>query len=271
MGSNYWHQKTCVVTGSSAGLGLAIARALAQKQAKIVLVGRREEPLQQAVVELSPTATDVAAVVADVTCPEDVHRLHQSVMEQFGPIDMLCNCAGRSARQHVLETSIDEFQQLMEINFLAAVRTTQAFAPSLLERRGHVVNIGSLASKVAPRFLGGYPASKFALAAFSQQLRLELGPQGLHTLLVCPGPIRRDSNAPRYEADSKNHMPASAQQPGAGAKLRGIDPDWLAHKILHTCEHRRLELVVPRKVRLLLTLAQFSPRLGDWLLLKATS
>jgi len=242
---------------------------LAARRAKIVLVGRREESLHQVAEEFATSAADVLTVAADVTSQEDVTRLHQTVTEKFGSVDLLCNCAGRSARQNVLDTPIEEFQQLLDINFLATVRTTQAFSATLLQQRGHVVNIGSLASKVAPRFLAGYPASKFALAAFSQQLRLELGSQGLHVMLVCPGPIHRDDNAPRYEEGID--LPASAQQPGAGAKLRGIDPDWLAEKILRACERRQLELIVPWKVRVLLTLAQLSPRLGDWLLLRATS
>ena len=269
MESSYWQNKVCVVTGGSAGLGLALARALAARRAKLVLVGRREKLLNQAAEELTTSAAAVLTCVADVTRQEDVDRLRQAAIDQFGRVDLLCNGAGRSARGRALDTPIEELQQLLDINFLAAVRTTQAFAEALLQQQGHVVNIGSLASKVAPRFLAGYPASKFALAAFSQQLRLEQAPQRLHVLLVCPGPIQRDDNTPRYEAGVD--LPASAQHPGGGAKLRGIDPDWLAKKILHACERRQLELIVPWKVRVLLTLAQISPRLGDWLLLKATA
>ncbi|MCG8451369.1 MAG: SDR family NAD(P)-dependent oxidoreductase, partial [Pirellulales bacterium] len=222
MASNYWHQRVCVVTGASAGLGLSLAHALAARKAKIVLVARREEPLVQAAAQLSSDAAEILPVVADVTQQEDVDRLCQTVTDRYGGVDLLCNCAGQSSRGNVLDTSIEEYQELLDVNFLAAVRTTQAFAASLVERRGHVVNIGSLASKVGPRFLAGYPASKFALAAFSQQLRLEVGPQGLHVLLVCPGPIKRDDAAPRYH-DSRVDLPESAQQPGGGARLNGID------------------------------------------------
>ena len=79
----------------------------------------------------------------------------------------------------------------MELNLIALVRCTRAAVAHLLARRGHVVNIGSLAAKSAARWVGAYPATKFAVAAYSQQLRLELGPEGLHVLLVCPGPIPR--------------------------------------------------------------------------------
>jgi short-subunit dehydrogenase len=181
----------------------------------------------------------------------------------------LCNCAGRSTRGSALDATVDDFLQLLDVNFLAAVRMTRSFAPLLIEQQGHIVNVGSLASKIAPRYLGAYPASKFALAAYSQQLRLELGPQGLHVLLVCPGPILRDAAEPRY-ADESADLPDAAQQPAAGAKLRGIDPDRLAARIVTACERREPELVVPWKVRLLLAISQFSPKLGDWLLLRAT-
>ncbi len=270
MKPNYWQNKVCVVTGASAGLGLAIARRLAAQGAKLVVVARNAQSLEQTAETLRAQGAEVLAVAADVTLQQEVDALAQQTLERFGHVDLLCNCAGRSVRGAVLDTTPEDFQQLLDVNFLASVRTTRAFAASLLEQRGHVVQIGSLASKVAPRFMGAYPASKFALAAYAQQLRLELGPQGLHVLLACPGPIKRQEGATRY-AEQSNDLPAEAQQPGAGAKLSGLDPEWLAEKILVACEKRQLELVVPWKVRVLLSLAQISPRLGDWLLLRETS
>ena len=270
MTATYWENRVCVVTGASAGLGRTIVRALAKKSAKLVLVARQQAPLEKLADEFSVKNSEVLPASADVTNSADIARLQEQVVERFGGIDLLCNCAGQSARGTALETTIERYQALWEVNFLSAVNTAQAFAPSLCERQGHIVNIGSLASKVAPRYLSGYPASKFALAAFSQQLRLELGPKGLHVLLVCPGPIKRNDDAPRYQ-DQGLDLPASAHRPAGGAKLKGIDPDWLAERILKACESRELELVVPWKVRLLASLAQLSPRLGDWLLSKTTS
>lgn len=258
-----------MVTGASAGLGLHMSTVLANRQARLVMVARRAEPLQQAADSLN-SSDNTLCLTADVTNQHDVQRVRSTITEKFGRVDLLCNCAGKSTRGAILETSAEDFQQLMDVNFLAAVRMTQAFAPTLIEQQGHVVNIGSLASKLAPRYLGGYPASKFALAAYSQQLRMELGPEGLHTLLVCPGPIARNEEGPRYSEQSRN-LPDEANRPGGGAKLKGIDPDWLAGKILDACEQRKPELVVPWKVRLLCSIAQLSPKLGDWLLYKSTS
>lgn len=270
MKSDYWQDKVCVITGASSGLGAAIARVLAARGAQLILVARHLKRLEQTADTLRALGGKVLAVGADLTVQQDVDNLVQQAVLRFGQVDFLCNCAGRSSRGAVLDTTPEDFQQLLDINFLATVRTTRAFAETLLQQRGHVVQIGSLASKVAARYLGAYPASKFALAAYAQQLRLELGPAGLHVLLVCPGPIVRDSATPRY-ANASQSLPVEAQQPGGGAKLRGIEPTWLAERILLACEKRQLELVVPWKVRVLLTLAQLSPRLGDWLLLRATS
>lgn len=270
MTTNYWHNKICLVTGGSAGLGLALAGAWARQGARVVLAARRQEPLEQAAAELRRLGSEVLTVVADVTCQKDVDRLLATVADRYGQLDLLCNCAGQSARRAILDTTTDDFQQLLEVNLLATVRTTRAAAEMLIASCGHVVNIGSLASKVAPRFLGAYPASKFAVAAYSQQLRLELAPHGLHVLLVCPGPIARDEQTPRYASQSQN-LPAEAQRPGGGAKLKQIDPRELAEKILNACQGRRAELIVPGKARLLFVLSQLSPRLGDWLLRRSTS
>lgn len=269
MAANYWQNKVCVITGGSAGLGRAIGRALAQRGAKVMLVARHQPPLEAAAEELRRAGGDVRTIVADVTWQEDVDRLAAMVAADFGRLDLLCNAAGRSSRAAILDATPEDFQQLLDVNFLAVVRTTRALAPLLTASRGHLVNIGSLASKTASPFLGAYPASKFALAAYTQQLRLELSAAGLHALLVCPGPIAREDAGQRY-AEQSAGLPAAAQHPGGGAMLKAIDPDKLAEQILAACERRRAELIVPGGARLLFALAQLSPKWGDWLLNRAT-
>lgn len=265
---SYWHNKTCLVTGASAGLGLAISRALASHGASVVMNARNAAPLQDAVELLRATGQQAHALPGDVANADDVSRIAVEVRAHFGGLDFLCNCAGRSSRQAILDTTPEDFQQLWDVNFLSTVRTTREFAPLLIERRGHLVNIGSLAGKIASRYYGAYPATKYAVSAYTQQLRLELGSQGLHVLLVCPGPIARKEGGTRYE--SADNIPAEAQKPGGGVKLRAIDADWLAERILKSCENRDAELVVPAKARLLMAIAAISPKLGDWLLAKST-
>jgi uncharacterized protein len=265
-----WQGKVVVVTGGSAGLGLAIGRAFAADGARIVLAARGAQRLEQAADSLRTAGRDVLAVPCDITCQADVERLLASTMLRFGRLDVLVNNAGQSTRGEALTTTPEKFLELLEVNFLATVRCTQAAAEQLIAQRGHLVNIGSLAAKTAPRHLGAYPASKFPVAAYSQQLRYELGPLGVHVLLVCPGPIVREDAGHRYD-DSVADLPPAARLPAAGARLKGIPPDRLAQRILGACQRRSPELVVPGRARLLFSLAQLSPALGDWILGRMTS
>jgi short-subunit dehydrogenase len=264
-----WSTKHALVTGASSGLGLAIARELVNAGAKVALVARDEQRLQQAITSLNAPENQTLAIAADITQQADVERMQTQVQQHWGRLDLLVNCAGRSSRGKIEETTPEQFQSLWELNFLAAVRCTRAMLPLLLESNGHVVQIGSLASKSTAKYLGAYPAGKFALAAYAQQLRLELGDRGLHVLLVCPGPIARDDAGSRYAEESAN-LPDAAKRPGGGVQLKGIPPDRLARQILRACERRQPELIVPAKARLLFTLSQLWPSLGDWLTKRMT-
>lgn len=271
---SYWQHKVAIVTGGSSGLGRAIAGALAAAGAKVVIAARHAETLEQTAAELSRDGRQVTPIAADVTRQEDVERLVNRTIDEFGRLDALVNNAGRSMRRAVLDTTPEDFQQLLELNLIGLVRMTRAAAPHLLASRGHVVNIGSLAGKSAARWIGAYPATKFAVSAYTQQLRLELSPQGLHVLLVCPGPIARDE--PRDETsrelrgDEAPGVPARALKPGAGVRAKAIQPERLAAEILRACQRRKAELIVPPAARLLFALLQLSPRLGDWIVRKTT-
>jgi short-subunit dehydrogenase len=264
--SPYWNEKVAVITGGSGGLGKSLAAVLATAGAKVVIVGRDAERLECAAAEIQPAGgAMVQAMPTDVTQQDQVDRLFQRVVDQFGRLDLLVNAAGRSTRGEAIDTTPEEFIELMNLNFVAVVRCCRAAAPQLLKTHGHLVNISSLAGKAAVRYVGAYPATKFALTAYTQQLRLEMSPRGMHVLLVLPGPIARDDGVERY-ADQAAGLPEKARKPGAGVKFRAVSPERLSQAILRACEQRRPELVYPRGVRLLFALGQLSPRLGDWLI-----
>jgi NAD(P)-dependent dehydrogenase (short-subunit alcohol dehydrogenase family) len=266
---SYWKDRVVLVTGGSSGLGRVIADAFAAAGAKIAVVGLEEADVQKAAAEMRHTGCDALGIPADITRQADVDRLFAEAIGRYGKLDVLVNNAGRSMRGKVLETTPEQFRDLMELNLIALVRCTRAAAPHLLAARGHVVNIGSLAAKSASRWVGAYPATKHAVAAYSQQLRLELGPQGLHVLLVCPGPIERKDQR-LYPLAGLEDVPESARRPGAGVQTRAIPPQWLAARIIRACERRVPEIVVPRFARLLFAIAQLWPSLGDWIVLRKT-
>ncbi|MDZ4780166.1 MAG: SDR family NAD(P)-dependent oxidoreductase [Planctomycetia bacterium] len=262
--SSYWSGKGVVVTGASSGLGFAIAQAAAASGAKVVVAARGADALDAAVERIRQAGGDAHAFRADVTNEAEVHDLAKESLDRLGRVDLLVNCAGKSARGAALETTPDDFRHLLEVNLISTVICTRAFAKELISRRGHLVNIGSLAGKSAARWLGAYAAAKFAVTGYTQQLRLELEPQGLHVMLVCPGPIARTEPRQR-DTDRLDNIPAEAATAGAGVKTSALNPTWLAQRILDGCERRRRELVYPRTARLLFAISQLSPSLGDQL------
>ncbi|MCL2711186.1 MAG: SDR family oxidoreductase [Planctomycetaceae bacterium] len=262
----YWQNKVILVTGGSSGLGRIIAETFHRAGAKLALVALEKSDVEKAAAEIG---SETLPIHANITRQEDVDRVFETVKKYFGQLDVLVNNAGRTSRGQVLNTTPEQFQALFDLNVLGTIRCTRAAVPMLLERKGHVVNIGSLAAKSAAKYVGAYPVSKFAVAAYSQQLRLELGPEGLHVLLVCPGPIRRDDER-LYPLEGLEDIPESARKPGAGVKVKRIDPDCLAQKILTYCEKRKPELVLPGKARILFALSQLLPSLGDWMVRRST-
>lgn len=267
---DYWQNKVALVTGGSSGLGRVIADAYAAAGAKVAIVGLEADAVERTAAEMRGNGGDILGLHADITRQEDVDRLVAATLERFGRLDVLVNNAGRSMRGKALDTSPEQFRDLMELNFIALVRCTRAAAPHLLRQRGHLVNIGSLAAKSAARWVGAYPATKHAVAAYSQQLRLELGEQGLHVLLVCPGPVwRRDARL--YPLAGLEDVPESARAPGAGVRIPDVRPERLAAAILQACERRTPELVIPARARILFALSQLWPTLGDWILRRQTS
>ena len=262
-----WQGKVAVVTGGSSGLGRAIARALVDRGANVVIAARGAEKLEATAAELRTGQGGVLAVPADITRQQDVERLFAEVVQRYGRIDVLVNSAGRSARGEAIATTAEEFTELMDLNFTALVRCTREAMPHLLAARGHLVNIGSLAGKTAARYMGAYSATKHAVSAYSQQLRLELSHKGLHVLLVSPGPIARDE--PHTYSDEKlASLPPSARKPGGGVKVGLLQSDRLAEQILRACERRKPELVVPGRARLVFAISQLWPSLGDWIVRK---
>lgn len=270
----FWQDKVAVVTGASSGLGASIAEAFAAAGAKVVIAARGADALERTAARLGAEGRQVIAIPADVTRQDSVDALVARTVERFGRIDAWINNAGKSMRRAVLETTAEDFQQLLDLNLLSVVRCTRAAAAHLISRRGHLVNISSLAGKSTTRYMGAYPASKFAVTAYTQQLRLELSPQGLHVLLVCPGPVARaeprSSEEEQARAAELARLPPSAHKPGAGVKTKLIPPEWLAAAIVRGCEQRRAELIVPPAARWLFALQQLSPRLADWIVERTT-
>lgn len=255
-----------MVTGGSAGLGLAISETFAKQDATVVMLSRNESKLKETA---AANAQDLNWVVGDVSDQSSLQLAVEQVEQRFGRIDVWVNNVGKSTRAQLESCPLATYQDLMETNLYTAIRCSQLVMPHLQHSSGSIINIGSLAAKTGWPHVAPYVTAKHALAGFSHQLRLE-GPENVHCLFVCCGPIRREDAGNRYD-DQADGLDASARKPGAGVKLKGIDPHKLAEKIEAATRKRKPELIVPFYVRLLFTLQQLSPRLGDWILRRSMS
>ena len=203
-----WKDKVVVVTGGSKGLGRAIAVAFARAGANTVIMARDAETLRTTLQESESQWQDdehdpensfrMSSVCVDVTSDESVQSAISEVIQQHGQIDVWVNNVGKSIRTDIRTATLDQYRDLMELNFYSAVRCSQLVLGHLEESSGHLINIGSLSSKTAWPLVAPYTTSKFALAAYTAQLRLE----GPSSCLLYTSPSPRDATLSR--------MPSSA-------------------------------------------------------------
>jgi len=268
-----------LVTGGSAGLGFVISQELLRAGYCVVIVGRNVDRLAEAVGKLDSDGSlggmgagnqRLVALPCDLTDPKAVEHLLSEVSQLFQRLDVLINCVGASDRGMIETLDPERAEFLFRQNVITALLCSQKAIPALQMSGGVIVNIGSLASKVGARYIGGYAIAKHALAGMTQQLRLELKPRGIHVCLVSPGPIRREDSGQRYQA-SVEGLPTQAARPGGGTRVQGLPPERVAGAVLAAIRHRKPDVVLPRYLRLLIMLGHALPRFGDWLLLKFTS
>ena len=183
-------QRVAVVTGGARGIGLAIARWFLAREHRVALIDIDAATLRRTERELDDAAR-VLALHADVSQPAQVSAAMRAVDERFGRIDALVNNAGIAVFKPILETSYDEFRQVLGTNLDGAFLCTQAAAPVMLRDRrgGAVVNIASISGLRASTLRVAYGTSKGALIHLTKQQAIELGNAGIRVNAVAPGPV----------------------------------------------------------------------------------
>jgi NAD(P)-dependent dehydrogenase (short-subunit alcohol dehydrogenase family) len=183
-------QRVAVVTGGARGIGLAIARWFLAREHRVALIDIDAATLRRTERELDDAAR-VLALHADVSQPAQVSAAMRAVDERFGRIDALVNNAGIAVFKPILETSYDEFRQVLGTNLDGAFLCTQAAAPVILRGRrgGAVVNIASISGLRASTLRVAYGTSKGALIHLTKQQAIELGNAGIRVNAVAPGPV----------------------------------------------------------------------------------
>jgi len=185
-----------LVTGGSRGLGFLIAEELARKGCKLVLCARDVDELARASERLIANGVEVLAIPCDVSRREDVLHLIDAALERFGGIDVLVNNAGLIQVGPASAMEIEDFESAMAVNFWGAVYPTLAVLPLMRARGGgRIVNITSIAGKVAAPHLLPYDCAKFAMVGLSKGLRAELAKDRIAVTTVVPGLMRTGSSA----------------------------------------------------------------------------
>jgi len=255
--------KSVVITGGSRGLGLVLARQLADQGARLTLVARSEEELSRAVDDIrtrQPFA-EILVVPADVRRRYDAERTIAEARERFGGIDVLINNAGIIQVGPVAHMKLADYQDAMETHFWGPLYTTLAVLPHMRDQgEGRIVNISSIGGRIGVPHLVPYSASKFALAGLSDSLRYELARHRILVTTVFPGLMRTGSP---LNATFKGRHPEEFAwfAISDSLPLATIDAERAAYQILEACRRGDAELVITLQAKLAILARTMAPEL----------
>ena len=250
--------KIVLITGASSGIGRALAIEYAKRGASLSLAARRIEHLNE-LKKVLPN-TKILAIRTDITIESECQNLIKLTIQHFGRLDILINNAGLSMRALFDEIDLDSFKKVMDVNFYGTVYCTKYALPYLLESKGSLVGIISVAGHVGLPARSAYSASKFAVRGFLDTIRLENLYTGLHVLVAAPGFTASEVRKSALKADGT----PQGETPRKEEKMMSAES--CAYLIANSVEKRERSLVLTFKEgKLSVFLGKFFPMLLDWL------
>lgn len=253
--AHFFQNKVVAVTGGSDGIGRALVSLLLQKGAQVATCGRNHDKLYQ--LQSEYPSYPLHTVVADVSNENDCRHFIESTIKVYGGIDVLINNAGISMRALMQDMTTDIYRQVMDTNFFGAVYCTKLALPSLLERKGVLVGISSVAGYRGLPGRSAYSASKFALQGWLESVRTELLDSGVHVMWVSPGFVT--SNIRKVALDNEG-KPAAESLMNESSMMT---PEQCAKRILHAIEQKKRTLVMSFTGLQTVFLNKFFPSLTD--------
>jgi len=255
--------KTVVVTGAAGGMGGAICRRFGRAGAKLGMLDLHEDPLRQMQEELASEGVKSLPLVCDVTDLDACNRAMDAVIDEFGGVDVLVNNAGVTHFSLMTDTSMDTYRKVMDVNFFGAVHCTRTAIDSLVERRGLLIAVSSIAGFAPLYHRTGYSASKHALHGFFGSLRTEIKSKGVDVLIACPG---FTATGIAKNALGGDGGPAVEPQSTVGG---AVSPDSVADAIFKAARRGDRLLVLSVVGRITHWLVRFCPPVYEWLMLRS--
>jgi short-subunit dehydrogenase len=254
------NQPTVLITGSSSGIGAALAREWASRGARLVLAARRTELLDQVSQEVSLRHGSAVSVSCDVTRDGDPERAVARALSEWGGLDIVVANAGFGVSGMVADLTLDDYRRQFETNVIGLIRTVKAALPEIVRAQGRIALVGSVAGFVSTPAASAYGMSKAAVRALAQSLRHELSGRGVSVTHIAPGFVEsefrlKDSHG-ALRPDARENVPSWLLVPGTVA----------ARAIVRAIERRRPEAVITAHGNLLVTLARHAPWLIELLL-----
>jgi dehydrogenase/reductase SDR family protein 7B len=249
--------KVVVITGGTSGIGKALAEKFGKEGGKIVITGRNSDALLKTTQELKAKGIEILPIQSDVSKEQDNIQMAKEVISRFGRIDILINNAGISMRALFENLDLDVVKQVMDINFYGALYATKACLPSIMEYKGSVVGISSIAGYRGLPGRTGYSASKFALQGFLEVLRTEMLKKGVHVLTACPGFTASNIREKALLANGR----AQGKSPRDEGKMMSAEE--CAFHIYKAVKKRRKILILTCQGKLAVFLNKFFPGFMD--------
>lgn len=250
-------EQVIVITGASSGIGLVTARTAAQAGAGVFLIARSGETLEEVVREIGDAGGRADFAVADVGLAGEVEAAAAQCVGKFGRIDTWVNDAGSAIYAKVLDTPVTEQEQLFRTNYFGTVNGCVAAVPHL-KGGGAIINVGSLASDMPAPPMGVYSATKHAVKAYTEVMRMELQADGVPISVTLVKPAGIDTpigqHAENHQSDGEAQIPPPA-----------YDPQLVADAILDSAVHPRREVTVGGVGRAQVLFSQHFPALYEWL------
>lgn len=247
-----------VITGASSGIGSASARLFASYGAKLVLAARSIDKLERLAKEITEDPARILCVKTDVSLEEDCRRLIDETIRKFGRIDILINNAGISMRASFKDVELSVIKRLMDVNFWGTVYCTKFALPWLLESKGSVVGVISVAGYAGLPGRTGYSTSKFAIRGFLETLRMEHLDDGLHVMVFAPGYTASNVRNAALLADGT----PQGSTPKDESKLMSAEE--VARKLANGLYRRRREMILTALGYWDVFFYKRFPRIMDW-------